>query len=219
MSWASKFYFFWFLVRQLKTSVWVIDREIWIQGPAIPEDFYRFDDLKCVQSLNSTFAIFYRKSGISYLDFSSGTWTHKSQPIFWLKFFSCTLIQDKIGDRLIYSLGDDSGTEIDFHTLTTFNVELEDTTSVKIVVYSAYYIGLLTALRQNLIYIKGYNIISDTNEPIYKVSLNQTVTLISMENFLFQNEFENNSKAFHNLPMKAVPYYRRFTIKTEKSLK
>ena len=97
---------------QNKTSIWVLNKQRWIQGPRIPNKLSGNTDLNCVQALNSTTAIFISKdSAVSYFDFKTWKWTWSDiriLPDFYdigFGMISCAMTHTKLGEMLVYIMG------------------------------------------------------------------------------------------------------------------
>ena len=92
---------------QNKTSIWVLDKQRWIQGPRIPNELSGFGALDCVQALNSTTAIIISKdSALSYFNFKTWEWTWSEIRIlpgsYDFDMISCVTTQNKLGEMFIY---------------------------------------------------------------------------------------------------------------------
>ena len=92
-----------FLVLQKKTSIWVLDKQRWIQGPKIPDKLWDPKELDCVHALNSTTAVFLRKTGMSYYNFNASKWIHTDTLTnYFLDLVTCEMIQNKLGQKVFY---------------------------------------------------------------------------------------------------------------------
>ena len=83
-----------FWIPQEKTSIWIIEKEKWIQGPKIPLDLldgFTF----CATAINSTFVMFIGMldSVVTY-DFTTEIWTNVLIP--WkISSSACNSVQNK----------------------------------------------------------------------------------------------------------------------------
>ena len=84
-----------FLVLQKSTSLWSLERQVWIQGPRIPETFpISF----CGTSINGNTIFFYSISGAYTYNFSKDTWKayhHSVAESHDLSFCSTTVVMNK----------------------------------------------------------------------------------------------------------------------------
>ena len=69
---------------QLKSSLWSLKRDVWINGPDIPEGLIKYSP--CATAINDTFAIIININSytdsvpIQAYDFSKGVWHPMSKP-------------------------------------------------------------------------------------------------------------------------------------------
>ena len=69
---------------QIKTSLWSLKRDVWINGPEIPEVLIK--DSPCATAINDTFAIIININSytdsipVQAYDFSKGVWHPMSKP-------------------------------------------------------------------------------------------------------------------------------------------
>ena len=69
---------------QIKSSLWSLKRDVWINGPEIPEDLIK--DFPCATAINDTFAIIININSytdripVQAYDFSKGVWHPMSKP-------------------------------------------------------------------------------------------------------------------------------------------
>ena len=93
---------------QVKSSLWSLKRDIWINGPEIPEGLIK--DSPCATAINDTFAIIINinlytdRIPVQAFDFSKGVWHPMSKPPIpkfdppWLTLYcpcSCATIHEK----------------------------------------------------------------------------------------------------------------------------
>ena len=85
---------------QIKSSLWSLKRDVWINGPQIPEVLIK--DSPCATTINDTFVIIininsYTKSkAVQAYDFSKGVWHPMSEPPIQIPMnCSCAAIYEK----------------------------------------------------------------------------------------------------------------------------
>ena len=86
-------------IPQYATSLWHIERELWIAGPKLPEMIALYPSFVCAVTLNSTTVMFISEESqplITY-NFQNNVWKYKSDVVVpWkLQPSSCSLVQDK----------------------------------------------------------------------------------------------------------------------------
>ena len=88
---------------QIKSSLWSLNREVWIDGPEIPEGLIK--DYPCATALNDTFAIIININSYEDItpalayDFSKGGWHSMANPPIqipdWSALCTCTAMYEK----------------------------------------------------------------------------------------------------------------------------
>ena len=195
---------------QLHTSLFVLDREKWISGPDLPENFDGINDLFCIQALNSSTVLFLRKLYFSYFDFKFQTWLHLSHK-FKFDFYSmnCLLTHDKKGQKIINHFGFDY-THILWTKIDLFSRQIQNT---RVIFYETFQMGTLWTLRDIPFFYHIYNSVG--KEPIYKILPNGTFE--TTKDFPFRQEHKMDAyNTMENIvTVKPVPYYVRFYKKVE----
>ena len=83
---------------QYDTSLWIIERELWISGPRLPELIAKNPTFLCATALNSTTVMFIgmRSKKVVTYDFQNNVWKYLSEPAPWKIWArTCSTIQDK----------------------------------------------------------------------------------------------------------------------------
>ena len=83
----------------------MIEKEAWIQGPLLPYFFQEIEDLSCVLATNSTSVLFLRETGLSQFNFKTNIWIHSTQNMDLSETRTCTLINEKNGQKFVYIVG------------------------------------------------------------------------------------------------------------------
>ena len=86
-------------LRQYDTSLWHIERELWISGPKLPEKIAKSPNYMCATALNSTTVIFITRESQSLIiyNFENDNWKYLPEGVApWkVKPRTCSIIQTK----------------------------------------------------------------------------------------------------------------------------
>lgn len=86
------------------SSIWVLDREHWNNGPELP-DVYVDNVIKCSVPLNSTSVLFVSEKFFIFYNFATDEWHVKDSPMSSVVFL-CTSLLDKQYERQLYFMYD-----------------------------------------------------------------------------------------------------------------
>ena len=86
-------------IYQKKTSIFSLQRQIWFDGPDLPEDILMSTSKYCVTSLNQTTAIFIgvgeTMKGVILYNFATNIWTQTISTPLEILWCSCSSAQGK----------------------------------------------------------------------------------------------------------------------------